>query len=108
MFYDIAAVDRDHYVDWFHRYHIPEKLARLGYRWAAYFEAPSPSANSDLYGYIGIFGGDSTRVFLDPSPAQLKLTQSDETRAMMALRQNPSSAILAHEWSWQAPTDTNA
>ena len=106
--YDIAAADRDHYVDWFHRCHIPEKLARPGYRWAAHFEAPPPSSKSDLYWYIGMFGGDSTRVFLDPSPAQLKLTQSDDTRAMMTLRQNPSSAILAHEWSWQAPGDTSA
>ena len=46
-----------------------------------------------------MFGGDSTKVFLDPSPAQLKLTQTENTRAMMRLRQNPSAAILAHEWS---------
>jgi hypothetical protein len=38
-------------------------------------------------------------VFLDPSPAQLKLTQTENTRAMMGLRQNPSAAILVHEWS---------
>ena len=108
LFYDIAAADRDHYVDWFHRRHIPEKLARPGYRWAAHFEAPAGPDNTDLYHYIGMFGGDSTRVFLDPSPAQLKLTQSDETRAMMARRQNPSSAILAHEWSWFSPADAHA
>ena len=108
LFYDIAAADRDHYVDWFHRRHIPEKLARPGYRWAAHFEAPAGPDNTDLYHYIGMFGGDSTRVFLDPSPAQLKLTQSDETRAMMARRQNPSTAILAHEWSWPEPADTGA
>ena len=45
---------------------------------------------------------------MDASPAQLKFTQSDDARAMMVLRQNPSSAILAHEWSWQATGDTNA
>ena len=28
LFYDIAAADRDQFVDWFHRYHVPEKLAR--------------------------------------------------------------------------------
>ena len=106
--YDIAAADRDQYVDWFHRCHIPEKLARPGYRWAAHFEAPTGPDNTDLYHYIGMFGGDSTRVFLDPSPAQLKLTQSDETRAMMARRQNPSSAILAHEWSWFSKADAHA
>ena len=108
FFYDIAAADRDHYVDWFHRCHIPEKLARPGYRSAAHFGSPPVSANSDLYRLIAIFGGDSSRVFLDPSPAQLKLTQSGDTRAMMVLRQNPSSAILAYEWSWPAPADTGA
>ena len=36
LFYNIAAVDPDRYVDWFHRYHIPEKLARPDYRWAAF------------------------------------------------------------------------
>ena len=72
--YDIAAADRDHYVDWFHRFHIPEKRVRRGYRWSAHFEAAPTSGNSDLYQYIGLFGEDSNRVFLDQSPAQLKLT----------------------------------
>jgi len=97
--YDIAANDRDSYLDWFHDCHIPEKLARPGYRWAAHFEAAPIASAPDLFRYIGLFGGVSTRVFLDPSPAQLKLTQTDETRAMMALRQNASAAILAYEWS---------
>ena len=96
LFYDISAADRDHYVDWFHRCHIPEKLAGQDYRSAVHFEAPQVYGNSDLYRFIAIFGGDSTRVFLDPSPTQLKLTKSDDARAMMALCQNPSSAILAH------------
>lgn len=100
--YDIAAVDRDHYVSWFHDEHIPEKLARPGYRWAAHYEAPASNDAAGLYRYIGMFGGDSTKVFLDPSPAQLKLTQTENTRAMMGLRQNPSAAILAHEWSYFA------
>ena len=97
--YDIAAADRDHYLSWFHDEHIPEKLARPGYRWAAHYEAPASNDASGLYRYIGMFGGDSTKVFLDPSPAQLKLTQTENTRSMMRLRQNPSAAILAHEWS---------
>ena len=97
--YDIAAADRDHYLSWFHDTHIPEKLARPGYRWAAHYEAPASNDAASLYRYIGMFGGDSTKVFLDPSPAQLKLTQTENTRAMMGLRQNPSTAILAHEWS---------
>jgi hypothetical protein len=97
--YDIAAADRDHYLSWFHDEHIPEKLARPGYRWAAHYEAPASNGAAGLYRYIGMFGGDATKVFLDPSPSQLKLTQTENTRAMMRLRQNPSAAILAHEWS---------
>ena len=97
--YDIAAADRDHYLSWFHDEHIPEKLARPGYRCAAHYEVPASHDAAGLYRYIGMFGGESTKVFLDPSPAQLKLTQTENTRAMMRLRQNPSAAILAHEWS---------
>ena len=97
--YDIAAADRDYYLSWFQDEHIPEKLARPGYRWAAHYEAPASNSAAGLYRYIGMFGGDSTKVFLDPSPAQLKLTQTENTRAMMRLRQNQSAAILAHEWS---------
>ena len=97
--YDIAAADRDHYLSWFHDEHIPEKLARPGYRWATHYEALASNEFAGLYRYIGMFGGESTKVFLDPSPAQLKLTQTENTRAMMGLRQNPSAAILAHEWS---------
>lgn len=108
LFYDIAATDRDRYVGWFHDRHIPEKLARPGYCWAAHFEAPAGPDNTDLYHYVGMFGGDSTRVFLDPSPAQLKVMQSEETRGMLSLRQNPSSAILAHEWSSPPTADGHA
>ena len=97
--YDIAAADRDHYLSWLHDEHIPEKLARPGYCWAAHYEAPASNDAAGLYHYIGMFSGDATKVFLDPSPAQLILTQTEITRAMMRLRQNPSAAILAHEWS---------
>ena len=97
--YDIAAADHDHYLSGFHYEYIPENLAQPGYRWAAHYEALASNGASGPYLYIGMFGGDSTKVFLDPSPAQLKLTQTKNTRAMMGLRQNPSAAILAHEWS---------
>ena len=48
--------------------------------------------------YIALFGGISTRIFLDPSPAQLKTKQDDLTREMMARRRNPFATILAYEW----------
>ena len=100
--YDISDDDRHQYLDWFHQIHIPEKLARPGYRWAAHYEGPhyDQAANAaGTYSYIALFGGSSTRVFLDPSPAQLKTKQDDLTRKMMGLRHNPFATILAHEWS---------
>lgn len=69
FFYDIAVANHDHYVDLFHRCHIPEKPARPGHRWSAHFEAPALSGISDLYRYVAMFGDDSTRLFLDLSPA---------------------------------------
>ena len=94
--YEILNDDREAYLDWFHQIHIPEKLARPGYRWAAHFEGTTttPAAHS----YIALFGGISTRIFLDPSPAQLKPKQDDLTREMMTRRRNPFATILAHEW----------
>tara|TARA_B100001093_G_scaffold194088_1_gene186639 strand:- start:1288 stop:1962 length:675 start_codon:yes stop_codon:yes gene_type:complete len=94
--YDISNDDREAYLDWFHRTHIPEKLARRGYRWAAHFEGVTTTPNTQSY--IALFGGISTRTFLDPSPAQLKTKQDDLTRAMMARRRNPYAAILTREW----------
>ena len=95
--YEISNDDREPYLDWFHRLHIPEKLARPGYRWAAHFEGSGTTPNTQSY--IAVFGGISTRTFLDPCPEQLKTKQDNLTREMMARRRNPFAAILAHEWS---------
>ena len=103
--YDISNDDRQSYLDWFHQIHIPEKLARPGYRWAAHFEGSSTTPNTRSY--IALFGGISTRIFLDPSPAQLKTKQDDLTREMMARRQNPFTTILAHEWSDRSTPSTS-
>ena len=94
--YEISNDDREIYLDWFHRIHIPEKLARSGYRWAAHFEGSATTP--DAHSYMALFGGISTRIFLDPSPAQLRAKQDDLTREMMARRRNPFATILAHEW----------
>jgi hypothetical protein len=94
--YDISNDDSQSYLDWFHRIHIPEKLARPGYRWATHFEGSASTPN--MQSYIALFGGISTRIFLDPSPAQLKTKQDDLTREMMAQRHNPFATILAYEW----------
>ena len=94
--YEISNDDRETYLDWFHRIHIPEKMARPGYRWAAHFEGSATTP--DNHSYIALFGGISTRIFLDTSPAQLKPKQDDLTRKMIARRRNPFTTILAREW----------
>ena len=103
--YDISNDDSQSYLDWFHRIHIPEKLARPGYRWATHFEGSASTPN--MQSYIALFGGISTRIFLDPSPAQLKTKQDDLTRGMMARRRNPFATILTHEWSDGSTSSTN-
>ena len=38
IWYDIAGEHRNEYIHWFHEVHIPEKLSRPGYLWAAHYE----------------------------------------------------------------------
>jgi len=103
--YEISKENRETYLDWFHQIHIPEKLARPGYSWAAHFEGSATTPNT--HSYIALFGGISTRIFLDPSPAQLKTKQDDLTREMMAQRRNPFATILVHEWSDRSTPSTS-
>ena len=103
--YEISNEDRETYLNWFHRIHILEKLTRPGYRWAAHFEGSATTP--DTHSYIALFGGISTRIFLDPSPAQLKTKQDDLTREMMAQRRNPFATILVHEWSDRSTPSTS-
>lgn len=97
LMYAIAATDRERYLDWFHGVHIPEKLARPGYTWAAHYEH-AIEGSPELSGHVAFFGGESTRVFYDPSPAQLKTRQDALTREMMACRIDGKSVIYAEEW----------
>jgi hypothetical protein len=97
--YDIADSDRDRYLQWFHHDHIAEKLARDGYRWAAHYEGPPHGPADGTTGFVAMFGGDATRIFLNPSPAQLKTMQDDTTRQMIGMRRPARMAILAHEWT---------
>lgn len=94
IWYDIAPANKPAYLDWFHRVHIPEKLARPGYRWAAHYELGHGGRGS---GYLALFGGDSTHTFLNPSPGQLATRQSPETRQFIGMRINAAASILAEE-----------
>jgi len=97
LIHAIADADRERYLDWFHGVHVPEKLARPGYTWAAHYEH-AIDGSPQLRGHVAFFGGESTRVFYDPSPAQLKTRQDALTREMMACRIDGRSVIHAEEW----------
>lgn len=114
--YDLAEEGRADYLAWFHDVHIGEKLARDGYTWAAHYQVVTPqgepaaiagSGNGHI-GYIALFGGDDTAVFLDPSPAQLKPKQPQLSRDMMGMRIGSRSFIAAEEWHCDAADDTGA
>ena len=42
VIYDLPEEGRDEYMAWYHGVHIPEKLARPGYAWAAHYEVKHP------------------------------------------------------------------
>lgn len=94
IWYDIAPANKAEYLDWFHTVHIPEKLSRPGYRWAAHYELGHGGRGR---GYLALFGGDSAHTFLNPSPGQLAKKQSAETKKFIAMRHKPAAAILSEE-----------
>ncbi len=100
LWYDIAASHKTEYRDWFHGVHIPEKLARPGYRWAAHYELGHGGRGT---GYLALFGGDSTQTFLSPSPGQLATRQSADTKKFLAMRLQSAAGILAEEYRVAGP-----
>ena len=83
IWYDIAANNKNAYLDWFHHVHIPEKLSRPGYRWAAHYELGHGGRGR---GYLALFGGDTTQTFLNPSSGQLATRQNAETKKFTGMR----------------------
>lgn len=100
IIYGISSDNSDRYLAWFERQHVEEKLSRPGYDWAAHYAISTggPCQSSDL-SYIAMFGAESSRVFFDPSPQQIKPHQSELTREMIGYRQNATSLIVSEEWA---------
>lgn len=94
LWYEVADQHRSEYLAWFHEVHIPEKLSRPGYLWAAHYELGHGGAGR---GYLAMFGGESSHTFLAPSPAQLAQRQSTETKRLLGMRRNTAACILAEE-----------
>ena len=89
----------DEYLSWFHSVHMMEKLARPGYTWAAHYCTSSANETETSSLYVALFGGETSAVFYNPSPAQLAPVQPPETRDMMGCRVNSRSLILSSEWT---------
>jgi hypothetical protein len=104
IWYDVSAEHRAEYLAWFHDVHIPEKLARPGYVWAAHYELGHGGAGK---GYLAMFGGESAHTFLNPSPGQLAQRQSTETKRLLAMRRNSAACILAEEVRVDGPNAAN-
>lgn len=94
LWYDLVPERCDEYLDWFHGVHIPDKLARPGYRWAAHYRLGHGGRGT---GYLALFGGDSAHTFLAPGPTQLAARQGAETRRHLAMRRPLGSGIFALE-----------
>ena len=115
IWYDVADNHLDEYLDWFHGVHVPEKLSRPGYLWAAHYElgqgghGPRDGAgkggprNGAGKGYLALFGGLTAYTFFNPSPGQLLLRQGAETKRMMGMRVQPAACILTEETRVDGP-----
>ncbi|HEY5636289.1 MAG TPA: hypothetical protein VIS77_05255 [Burkholderiales bacterium] len=94
---DVDAARHDAYLAWFHRTHIPEKLARPGYAWAAHYRGLAGAR------HLALFGAADAGAFLSPSPGQLKTRQDALTREMMGLRIDASVGVFAEAMRVDGP-----
>ena len=103
--YDLKSGSEHEYLNWFHNIHIPEKLARPGYLWAVHYRGQIGATvhSENRRSYLALFGGISTRTFLDPSPSELRGTQDDLTKEMMGKRLSSKGNVFALEWSVNEP-----
>ena len=106
IIYDLDRTHSDRYLQWFDDVHIPEKLARTGYTWAAHYQAITDDDSANPR-YVALFGGTDSSVFYNPSPAQIKPRQTLETRTMMSYRSNSTMLILSEEWSFDGDTGSS-
>lgn len=97
--YHLKREREDQYLEWFRDVHVPEKLARPGYTWASHYRTASPETADNSALYLALFGGETSAVFYNPSPAQIAPKQPPETRTMMACRLESRAMILSSEWA---------
>ena len=105
--YDLKSGSEYEYLNWFHNIHIPEKLTRPGYLWAVHCQGQigALDQSENRRSYLALFGGISTKTFLDPSPSELRGTQDALTKEMMGKRLSSKGEVFALEWSVNRPND---
>ncbi len=103
IWYELPDEHKSEYLDWFHQVHVPDKLSRPGYLWAAHYELGHGADDGRGKGYLALFGGITAHTFLNPSPGQLIQRQSPATQRMMGIRQQSSACILAEETRVDGP-----
>ena len=103
IWYELPDADTREYLAWFHEVHIPDKLARPGYLWAAHYALGRGTGGEANERYLALFGGETAHTFLSPSPRQLLQRQSAETKRMMGMRRQPAACILAEEVRVEGP-----
>jgi hypothetical protein len=99
--YDLTSGSEYEYLNWFHNIHIPEKLGRPGYLWSVHYQGQIGALDhsDNRRSYLALFGGISTRTFLNPSPSELRGMQDDLTKEMMEKRLSSKGNVFALEWS---------
>lgn len=100
IWYGLPDADKSAYLEWFHQVHIPEKLSRPGYVWAAHYAL---DADGNDAGYLALFGGVDAYAFLNPSPRQLLTRQSAETKRFMGMRRDSRAGIFTEETRVDGP-----
>ncbi|MCE2453567.1 MAG: hypothetical protein J4F48_12260 [Nitrospinae bacterium] len=112
--YDLPEDKREDYCAWLHGRHLPAMLERAGFLWAAHYEVEGEGAQmkqvkntaltyaapGEVPGgtvYVLLIGAASPHVFFDPALADVEKEHSDETRAMLALREGLRECIFSEE-----------
>ena len=92
--YDLKSGSEHQYLDWFHNIHIPEKLARPGYLWATHYRGQIGALDhsENKRSYLALFGGVSTRTFLDPP--LLKTIDMNPFTDVLYLALYPASVVM--------------
>jgi hypothetical protein len=123
IWYDLPEQGKDEYLSWLHEVHIPDKLSRSGYLWAAHIEndmsdvrektihrtvkhvghdLPNPGVPTGNQ-YLLLFGGISPHVFVNPSPPELATRWTSETKEMIERRSNSRYCIFVEEERVRGP-----